>query len=762
MSKFTVDTHLFRELGELLVGRDSTALVELIKNAYDADATSVLVYGEALEDPERGFIKISDDGIGMTHDEFEEGFLRIASRSKEQGDRFSKRYHRRFTGSKGIGRLAAHKIARVLEVQSIPWTQGLSEALRAVDARIDWDIVEQHETLDKLPDEVILTHYRSVPPKAKSGTTITLRRLRRRWSPEERGRFLAEVQTFEPPLVLASRLPKTVVDEPLLFERAKVRDAKGDDPGFHTELEGDFALGESYWQNLAEAAAWIIEIDALSNPNSVRYVIAPTLHTRRNYPSAPRREFPARHPDPKSGPFFQGRILVREGPLGLSKTERVWASRSAGVRVFLEGFRILPYGERGNDWLSLDADYTRRTRSLPFLEEVEIDDETRDADVGLVFLPNQSYFGAIFLTRTNASSLRMLVNREGFVPESGFKVLEQLVRTGIDLATRVRASARLEYRAQRKQKRAAGASQKEPTGATITSTTHDFKAAIDRAASLASKAEVLASEGNLNRATKTISEAASGFKEAGSLSEKIFSEGAMIRVLASVGTQMAAFVHEITGLLGMAQAVDTALDKVRQEPSLPRSLRADLGAVYSAIGDLKRRLELQASYLIDVVTPDARRRRSRQSLADRFDAGRRLIEHLAEQRSIRILNEISPEIKSPPMFPAELTTVFSNLLTNAVKAAGRNGRIRAVARRLKDGRTSLIIENTGVAVHPEKGERWFKPFESTTVHVDPVLGQGMGLGLPITRSMLEEYGAEIRFANPTKGYATAIEILFPD
>ncbi len=45
---FTVDTHLFRELGELLVGRDSTALVELIKNSYDADATEVLVHAERL------------------------------------------------------------------------------------------------------------------------------------------------------------------------------------------------------------------------------------------------------------------------------------------------------------------------------------------------------------------------------------------------------------------------------------------------------------------------------------------------------------------------------------------------------------------------------------------------------------------------------------------------------------------------------------------------------------------------------------------
>lgn len=38
-ASFTVDTHVFRELGALLVGRDSTALIELIKNSYDADAT---------------------------------------------------------------------------------------------------------------------------------------------------------------------------------------------------------------------------------------------------------------------------------------------------------------------------------------------------------------------------------------------------------------------------------------------------------------------------------------------------------------------------------------------------------------------------------------------------------------------------------------------------------------------------------------------------------------------------------------------------
>src|SRR5258708_22787651 len=98
MTTFSVDTHLFRELGELLVGRDSTALIELVKNSYDADATEVVVYGEALGDPEQGRIIITDNGTGMGRAEFEHGFLRIASRGKDVADRPSAMLSRLFTG----------------------------------------------------------------------------------------------------------------------------------------------------------------------------------------------------------------------------------------------------------------------------------------------------------------------------------------------------------------------------------------------------------------------------------------------------------------------------------------------------------------------------------------------------------------------------------------------------------------------------------------------------------------------------------------
>ena len=112
------------------------------------------------------------------------------------------------------------------------------------------------------------------------------------------------------------------------------------------------------------------------------------------------------------------------------------------------------------------------------------------------------------------------------------------------------------------------------------------------------------------------------------------------------------------------------------------------------------------------------------------------------------------------MFPAELTAVFANLLTNAVKAAGQDGHVLASAS--EDGDiVRICVENTGTVVQLDEAERWFKPFKSTTSEINPVLGQGMGLGLTITRNMLENYGADVKFVQPSSQFATAVEIRLP-
>ena len=93
------------------------------------------------------------------------------------------------------------------------------------------------------------------------------------------------------------------------------------------------------------------------------------------------------------------------------------------------------------------------------------------------------------------------------------------------------------------------------------------------------------------------------------------SETAMLRVLASLGTQMSVFVHEINALLGMAEALDTAVARTRQDISSSSAQRRAIAQLHGTLGDLRRSLERQSAYLVDIVAQDARRRRTRQSLS---------------------------------------------------------------------------------------------------------------------------------------------------
>jgi len=757
---FSVDTQLFRELGELLVGRDSTALVELIKNAYDADATEVVVYGEALADPVHGHIIITDNGTGMSREEFELDFLRIASRSKSTATRRSSMFQRRFTGEKGIGRLAAHKLSRFVEINSLRWDNSAARSVAlsaksAVSATIDWELVESYPTLESLRGTNAITVVEpTLELPTSPGTTITLRKLRGNWTRSAHSRFLEELQAFGAAPVLSERLPKTVARDPLLFDVPRIRDS-ADSRGaqFIVKLEGDLAPADDYWQAKAEAATWVLEIDSLSDTNRVRYCVAPTGPPDLATPLAKREESSIPHPSPTTGPFFQARILLRTG--------RAWEGRIGGIRVFVEGFRLLPYGEPRNDWLALDRDATERSGGR--FQNVDQEGAITDSSMGgagglndsLLILPNKHYFGAVFLTQEGSGALRTLVNREGFVPDVSYEHLTNLVRRGIDILTRSRAAATEGEREKRRNERA----QRRDQSATATAA---LRRAIGEASVAARDARRLIAAGSLAAAGERLDEALKQMEGVESASQEMIGHAAMLRVLASVGTQMAAFVHEINGLVGTAESVDHALRRLRRMRGKSRQAEQDelLVSLVRVVGDLRRNLERQASYLVDVVTPDARRRRTRLQFSERFDAAARLVSHPAELAGVKIENGIPATLKSPPMFPAELTTVFSNLLTNAVKAAGKNGRVRATGKRASS-MVELRIENTGVAVHPSKGERWFRPFESTTASVDAVLGQGMGLGLSITRSVLAEYGATIRFAEPRPGFSTALELLIP-
>ncbi|MEI8022409.1 MAG: ATP-binding protein, partial [Schlesneria sp.] len=257
-AKFTVDTHLFRELGELLVGRNSTALIELIKNAYDADATRVTVDGRLLSDSKRGTIVVIDDGVGMNEQQFRDGFLKIASRMKDSGNRKSFRFRRRYTGAKGIGRLAAHKLAQLITVSSYPDPDAFKNDYRSIEASIDWEQIENCLTFDDVEASGAV-ELKSIENSAKPkiGTVVRLTKLRKKWTEKDLVQFQSEVESFRPPNVFLDVPVELLADEPL-FNRPKIAEVGNDDPGIAFELTGEFNTGEDYWPVLSGGADWLI------------------------------------------------------------------------------------------------------------------------------------------------------------------------------------------------------------------------------------------------------------------------------------------------------------------------------------------------------------------------------------------------------------------------------------------------------------------------------------------------------------------------
>ena len=760
-AKFSVDTHLFRELGELLVGRESTALIELVKNAYDADATELTVFGENLGDPRRGVIRLSDNGVGMDPDTFQRGFLRVASRLKNEGDRRSRRYGRRFTGAKGVGRLAAHKLARRIDIQSTPWADDGSPVV-GVDGFIDWNKVEEVETLDDIAVDALAATDRRVKKGERHGTTLTLTDLRQKWSDSQRGRFLLEVDGLQVPSLLTGALPSNVVPDGGLFLKPTVSDAESGDPGFALKLEGDFEVGDNYWPAVLDTSGWLVEIEA--SERHVRYAVAPTKRTLKVFPGARPQTFSEPHPAPATGPFFHARLLLREGPASGKRDERAWASRVGGVRVYMEGFRVLPYGEDADDWLYLNRDYNDRSRRLRFLVDSVAPGKLEEIDEeGLLHLSNKHFFGGVFLTVNRSGTLQMLVNREGFVPDASYELVVTLVRRGIDLLTRVRAAAKAAAGDPPSTSQGAnprpGHAESDPDRTKGSSLKGKTEGSLRRLAAQATELEKLAADAP-DALKKKLMQAAAEIGHATAVSREVIPANSMVLVLASVGTQLAAFTHEVNRLLSLASDLEVIVSRLREQ-DLPPKLRNHVSKVTAAASDLRRAIERQAAYLVDIVTPDARRRRSHLKVCDTLNATWKLLATSAEQRGISFRNDVDPSIRSPKMFRAELMAVFTNLLTNAVKAAGREGSIRATAELAEDGTLRFRLENTGTAVEASDGERWFKPFESTTIEVDPVLGQGMGLGLGITRDLLSEVGATIAFVRPRRTFATALEVVFP-
>lgn len=100
--------------------------------------------------------------------------------------------------------------------------------------------------------------------------------------------------------------------------------------------------------------------------------------------------------------------------------------------------------------------------------------------------------------------------------------------------------------------------------------------------------------------------------------------------------------------------------------------------------------------------------------------------------------------------PTRLRQVFWNLLNNAVKFTPKSGRIEIVSSDSQVGQLALTFADTGVGIEPEQAVRIFNAFEQGERTVTRQFG-GLGLGLAITRNLVERLGGSIVVHSEGKG-----------
>lgn len=126
----SISTRVVSQLGEQLISDELVALMELIKNAYDADATRVTIKVDTKAETSHGIgmIEIQDNGNGMTPYIIENSFLRISTGFKEEY-RISPYFKRLVLGKKGLGRLAFNRLGKYINVYTTPRVDRISKEL---------------------------------------------------------------------------------------------------------------------------------------------------------------------------------------------------------------------------------------------------------------------------------------------------------------------------------------------------------------------------------------------------------------------------------------------------------------------------------------------------------------------------------------------------------------------------------------------------------------------------------------------------------
>jgi signal transduction histidine kinase len=736
---FTVDANIINRLGKELIGRAETGVSELIKNTYDADATFVTV-DFVDSNVTGGTLIIDDDGHGMTKENLLKGFMTLSSTSKIH-EPISPKFKRQRAGRKGIGRFATQFLGEKLIIT----TQVESEEV-ATKITIDWNSYEMDKELSSIENLIEV-----VEKQKEKGTTLQIEHLRHSWTDAQIRRVFRYISDLLQPSFLSDRSSELNLakqgDESFLVECYRTEN------GLKTVIADISKL--LYDKCLAEIDGYVTE-----NGNAYVQVKSTSFHlndadleissSRINndvitpYPILRNVNFKVYYFIYDRHEYYQNGITKQE----LGRVENLAAEQS-GIRVYRNGFRVLPYGEVGNDWLKLDRQSSRM--------QFELNEATVNFNIPYT---NKNFFGFVELIDKEGILFEETASREGLIENQGLEELRDFVRKAVTAG--VRRIAPFIYN--EKQKR----DQKKTEARTLKAKVEGLQAKIEEFTNERQQEEEddddtnSTSQRNQNFQDKKKEEIKGLLSELNSDLKVILDELAMLRILATLGITIGEFTHEIIQFPIFFNSILQSLLITETNPQKRESLEQVIDKV--------NHLDTYTSYFNDAVS-----RNSKRELE--FIELRRVIRPFLastkwdfEHEGINVEEEIRGyDIYTVQMHPSEWHSILLNLYTNSKKALRRAKpaikKIKIVAGK-DDQNIYLEFLDNGDGIPQKNENRIFDAFFTTSspAGINASSNEqliGSGLGLKILKDIIAEYNGNISVAKPAEGFSTCIRIEIP-
>lgn len=738
-------------LGRESVSRVDGAIIELVKNTYDADAGFCYL----CFDVEHDHIYILDNGIGMTKNIIETCWMLIGTDNKRVEYLSSK--NRVKSGEKGIGRFALDRLGSKCRMYTkhksenlICWETDWSNFEKAGqiidDVEADFSYCEDFCFEDVIPAEI----KRGIEQFAEEGddqfsldggTMFVISGLRDKWTDREKEKVIDVLGYLIPPVEQQSYAIITQND--LNSAAVKVDNDAAEDYDYkvYAHFDGEKVSATVYRnefdihvmpKELFKQPAFSVEPYRLEDFSGEKFEVTQTIAELTGN-DAPAYADMCKRVGPFDFRFTFMKLSSRgEGPYyykALSSKRKVWMETHGGLKIYRDNFVVRPYGDptsKSFDWLSLDA--------RKGVNPVAISDKS-----GQWHVNNSQIQGTVLISRVSNASILDTANREGIIENEYFEVLSSLLIDIISIFEKDRA-----YIVRNIKQYNDGQNQREKAKEEATGIA---KTLLDE------KRKRTKEETDTTSDVEKLAEAVQIFQEE---REELISEIKLLRALATNGLMTTTMVHDLKSINALlVSRVQGFRLAIKQNDALQIQRNLD---------DLKTNDEFLKSW-ITVITTQSKKDRRKRLKADIYKTiaeSLKLIDPILNRKKVTVNFSTDGGEAYKRIFATDFDSIIYNLIINSIESFEET----KVAERLID----IVIESGDVLTihYSDNGhgltdafkKNPYSIFEYGTTSKFDTAGKpvGTGLGMYIVASSISEYNGRYTITKTDGGFGLDIVI----